>query len=129
MNNYETVGIVKPDVPDDAVKAIIQKASNAVTSDGGEITKLDEWGRRRLAYPIEKKNEGYYFVLEYRSNPAASKEVERLLQLNEDVLRYQTVRIEKRQKAEAKAAEARTERANAKAAAAAAKASSEGGAA
>lgn len=96
MNNYETVCIVKPDVGDEVVKGVIQKATTALETGGGTIYKLDDWGRRRLAYPIQKKNEGYYFVLDYTSTPAVSKEIGRLLGIHEDVLRYQTVRLEER---------------------------------
>jgi len=94
MNRYETVCIIRPDVGDDVVKGVITRTTELVSSEGGEILKLDEWGRRRLAYPILKKNEGYYFVLTYSSLPATSKEVERTLRLNEDVLRYQTVKLD-----------------------------------
>lgn len=93
MNRYETVCIIRPDVGDDVVKGIIGKATEALVGGGGEVSKLEEWGRRRLAYPIGKKHEGYYFVLSYSSLPAVSKEIERLMRLNEDVLRYQTVRL------------------------------------
>ncbi len=92
--NYETVCIVKPDVGDDVIKAVIEKASAVVESANGTVARLDDWGRRRLAYPIAKKNEGYYFILTYTSESSASKEMERQLRLNEDVLRYQTVHIE-----------------------------------
>lgn len=89
--HYETVCIVKPDVGDDVVKAVIERAQSTVTDDGGTVARFDDWGRRKLAYPIEKKNEGYYFVLTYTSGPKASKEMERQFKLNEDVLRYQTI--------------------------------------
>lgn len=94
MNRYETVCIVRPDVGDDVIKGVITKASELIAGEGGEVLKLDEWGRRRLAYPIMKKNEGYYFVLTYSSLPETSKEIERSLRLNEDVLRYQTVKLD-----------------------------------
>ncbi|TAN60361.1 30S ribosomal protein S6 [bacterium] len=95
MRLYETVGIIRSDAGDDIVKAIIQKAKNAVEGGGGKIEKLDEWGRRKFAYPINKKNEGFYFVITYTSSPLASKELERGLKFNEDVVRYQTVRLER----------------------------------
>lgn len=117
MNKYETVCIVRPDVAEDAVKGIIQKATASLESAGGTVARVDEWGRRKLAYPIQKKGEGYYFVLDYTSSPEGSKEVERLLRLNEDVLRYQTIRVIETKKTAAKAAAAAE-----KAAAAAAKA-------
>src|SRR3990172_7423275 len=105
MNRYEKVCIVRSDVAEDVVKGIIQKATTSLEGTGATVTKVDEWGRRRLAYPIQKKSEGYYFVLDYMSAPAASKEIERILGLNEDVLRQQTVRIitKKKAKADAKA--------------------------
>jgi len=93
VNKYETVCIVRSDAGDELIKAFIQKATGSLESGGGTLTKLDEWGRRRLAYPIQKKNEGYYFVMEYQSAPEVSKEIERLMKLNENILRYQTVRI------------------------------------
>ena len=93
QNNYETVCIVKPDVGDDIVKGVLNKSSAAIETGGGTIVRIDEWGRRRLAYPIQKKNDGYFFVMTYKSEPAASKELERLLKLNEDVLRYQTIKL------------------------------------
>lgn len=106
MNNYETVCVVRPDVSDDVVKAIIQKATATLESGKGTIARVDEWGRRRLAYPIQKKNEGFYFVLTFTSNAEVSKEINRQLRLNEDVLRYQTVRLEELQKAAEPAKEA-----------------------
>ncbi len=104
-NRYETVCILKPDAGDEAVKGFIQKATASLQLGGGSLVKLDEWGRRRLAYTIQKKNEGYYFVMEYTSSPDASKEIERLMRLNEDVLRHQTIRLEDKPKAEEKKAE------------------------
>lgn len=117
MNRYETVCIVRPDVAEDVVKGIIQKATASLEGSGATVSRLDEWGRRKLAYPIQKKGEGYFFVLDYMSAPEASKEVERILRLNEDVLRQQTVRIittKKMEKAKADA-EARAAKAKAKA--------------
>ncbi len=99
INRYETVCIVKPDVGDEIVKGVIQKASTAAEADGGKVVKVDEWGRKRLAYPIGKKNEGFYFVIEYNCSAEASKEVGRLLKLNEDVLRYQTIRLDEEEPA------------------------------
>ncbi len=105
MNRYETVCIVRPDIAEDAIKGIIQKATSSLEGAGGTVARVDEWGRRKLAYPIQKKGEGYYFVLEYTSSPEASKEIERLFKLSEDVLRYQTVRIIAAKKAEEKPSE------------------------
>lgn len=97
MRKYETVCIVKPDAGEEIIKGVIQKATGALEAGGGRLEKLDEWGRRRLAYPIQKKSEGYYFVLYYETEPLVSKEIERVMKLNENVLRYQTImRIERK---------------------------------
>ncbi|MBI5970768.1 MAG: 30S ribosomal protein S6 [Deltaproteobacteria bacterium] len=94
QRKYETVCIVRPDAGDEIVKGVIQKAKSVLEAGAGTLERLDEWGRRRLAYQIAKKHEGHYFVMHYACEPAVSKEVERLLKLNEDVLRYQTIHIE-----------------------------------
>jgi small subunit ribosomal protein S6 len=93
-NRYETICIIKPDLGDEAIKAVVRKATDSLKGGGGQINKVDEWGRRRLAYPIQKKNEGYYVLFDYTSAPAVSKELVRILRLNEDVVRHQTVRFE-----------------------------------
>jgi len=93
QRKYETVCIVRPDAGDEIVKGVIQKAKSAIEAGAGILDKLDEWGRRRLAYQIAKKHEGHYFVIYYTCEPTVSKEVERILKLNEDVLRYQTIVI------------------------------------
>lgn len=92
--HYETVCIVRTDIGEEAIKAVIQKARAVVEGLGGRVDRVDEWGRRKLAYPIQKKHEGFYFVINYFSKPEASKELERLLKNNEDVMRYQSVRLE-----------------------------------
>jgi small subunit ribosomal protein S6 len=92
--HYETICIIKPDIGDEAVQGIVKKATGSLEKGGAELCKVDEWGRRKLAYPIEKKNEGFYVLLDYTSTPEVNKELERSFKLNEDVLRYQTVRIE-----------------------------------
>ncbi len=93
-NNYEVVFIIRPDAGDDIVKGIIQKVREIVEGQQGQVVKVDEWGKRRLAYHIKKYSEGFYVCADTSSTPAASKEVERILRLNEDVIRYQTVRKE-----------------------------------
>lgn len=92
--DYETLCIVSPDIGQDGAKAIIAKARGIVESDGGTIHAVDEWGRRKLAYPIRKKSEGYYFLMLYKGTTSAQAEVARVLKLNEDVIRSQSIQIE-----------------------------------
>jgi small subunit ribosomal protein S6 len=94
--HYETVYIVKPDIGEDAIKGIVGKAAKTVEDGKGTDVEVREWGRRKLAYPIQKQSEGYYFLMLYTAPPPASKELERTLRLNEDVIRYQTVRLNER---------------------------------
>lgn len=91
-NNYEVVFIARPDAGDDIIKGIIQKAKDTVESLNSQVVKVEEWGKRKMAYPIRKYSDGYYVLLNISANPAACKEVERILRLNEDVIRNQTVK-------------------------------------
>lgn len=70
--------------------------SALVTDNGGEVEKTDEWGKRRLAYPINYKNEGYYVLVNFTAPPELPKEIERVLQINESVLRYLVIRLEEK---------------------------------
>ncbi|HLC18589.1 MAG TPA: 30S ribosomal protein S6 [Thermodesulfobacteriota bacterium] len=92
--HYETVCIVRPDAGEDVIKGVITRATSTLEGEGGKVNRLDEWGRRKLAYPIKKKHEGYYFLLDHSSPSKACAEMERFLRLSEDVIRYQTVRVE-----------------------------------
>jgi small subunit ribosomal protein S6 len=94
MRDYETLCIVNPDIGQDGAKAIIAKARGIVEADGGAIHSVDEWGRKKLAYPIRKKGEGYYFLMLYKGTIAAQAEVTRVLKINEDVIRSQSIQIE-----------------------------------
>ena len=62
MNKYEAMYVITPELEDEAIKGIIEKYTGIITANGGEIEKVDEWGRRRLAYPINNKTEGYYVL-------------------------------------------------------------------
>lgn len=92
MNNYEVVFIVRPDADENIVKGTIQKVSEIVGNLKGQIIKTEEWGKKRLAYAIKKHSEGNYIMVNMSSTPETCKEVERVLRLSEDVIRYQTVR-------------------------------------
>lgn len=101
-NSYETVYIISPDASAEVLKSVIDTSSKTITDAKGEVIKVDEWGRKKLAYPIQKKNEGYYVIHTYKCVAEASHEVERLLRYNENVMRFQTVRLEEKAKGEEK---------------------------
>lgn len=104
--HYETVCIIHPDTDEATVKEIISKTSSAIEGSNGSEIEVDEWGRKRLAYPIQKKNEGYYVLFTYTASAKTPAEVDRALRFREDIMRYQTVKIDERvKKAEVKPAE------------------------
>ncbi|MBI5233429.1 MAG: 30S ribosomal protein S6 [Deltaproteobacteria bacterium] len=92
--HYETLCIVRSDVGDDMVKDVISRAEAAVVSKKGSTVKVEEWGKKRLACLIKKQHDGFYFLLTYKGPTDASKEVDRVLGINENVLRAQTIRLE-----------------------------------
>ena len=94
MPLYETVFIARDDVTQQQVEAIAELVAGVVTEAGGEVKKREYWGLRGLAYRINKNRKGHYMLLGIDAPPAAIKEVERQLGLNEDVLREMTLRIE-----------------------------------
>lgn len=94
--HYETVCVINPDIGTEAVNGFIKKAASLVERHNGKDVIVDEWGRRRLAYPIRKKKEGHYIIFTYTASSVASKELERMFKIDEDVMRYQTVRLKKR---------------------------------
>lgn len=95
MRKYEVMYIMRPNLESDAVKELVAKFEGVVTSFGGEITKTDEKGKRRLAYEIDDLFEGYYVLMNFMSNAAAVAELERVLKISEDVIRYLIVKDEK----------------------------------
>ena len=92
MNNYELVTILSMKVSDEAKVAFAEKIKNLI-SKNGELTNVDEWGKKVLAYEIKKEAEGFYILFTFSSKPDAIVEIERQLKLDESVLKYMTVRI------------------------------------
>jgi small subunit ribosomal protein S6 len=92
MIKYEMGVIVRVDLPDDGFTLEMDKVKALIERFGGTIDKIDEWGRRRLAYPIEKQTEGMYTFITYTAESFAPKEIESRIRLIENVLRFLTVR-------------------------------------
>lgn len=92
MNKYEAMYIVTPEMEDEAIKGVIEKFSGIITANGGEIEKADEWGRKKLAYPIDYKTEGYYVLVNFAAAPELPRELERNFRNDESILRYMVVR-------------------------------------
>jgi len=93
-NQYELMVILDPEIDERTVAPSLDKFLNVIRNDGGSIDKVDVWGRRRLAYEINKKAEGIYAVVNFTASPAATVELDRQLSLSEAVMRTKVLRAE-----------------------------------
>jgi small subunit ribosomal protein S6 len=107
LNDYELVTILNPDIEDENVTETVDHLTQFITSRGGEVQNIDQWGRRRLAYPIGRQMEGTYVVTHLRLQPANAVELEANLRISEDVLRHLLVRYSPAEQAAALAASQR----------------------
>ena len=96
MRAYELMVILDPDLEERTVAPSLDTYLNVIRTSGGSVEKLDVWGRRRLAYEIDKKTEGIYAVIDLQAEPQAVAELDRQLRLNELVLRTKVIRPEVR---------------------------------
>ena len=87
MINYEVMFIIDPALEDDAKEATIEAVKGIIAAEG-EVGNTDVWGMRKLAYPIQKKSEGYYVVIEFKAEPTLPKELERRLKISDNVMRH-----------------------------------------
>lgn len=87
MSKYEVMFIIDADLEDAKKEAAIETVKGII-AEGGEVGKVDVWGLKKLAYPINKKNDGYYVVIEFSANPELPKELDRRLRNSEDVVRH-----------------------------------------
>jgi small subunit ribosomal protein S6 len=92
MRHYEVMVILDPSVEERAVSPLIESFLNVVRTGGGKVEKIDTWGRRRLAYEINKQSEGIYSVIDLKATPEVVKELDRQFSLSESVLRTKVLR-------------------------------------
>ncbi|MBX5435794.1 MAG: 30S ribosomal protein S6 [Alicyclobacillaceae bacterium] len=93
MRQYETMYILKPDLESEQTSELVAKFQSLVTQNGGEVTHLQELGKRRMAYEIDHYREGYYVLMQFTSDTNFTRELERVLRIDDNVLRYLTVRL------------------------------------
>lgn len=98
MRIYEELFIIRPDATDEEITPIVEQVKGVITTGGGTVDKEERWGVRRLAYRVEKRNEGYYVLIQFTAAPSTVKEVERRLRVNDSVLKFITVRIDEKLK-------------------------------
>jgi len=95
MRRYELMLVLRPDVPDDRSQAVIDRTTRQLVTTGGQIVKVAPWGRRRLAYPIDRHREGSYHIVVFEAPAPAIGELERGLLISEEVLRHLVTRVER----------------------------------
>ncbi len=94
MHNYELVLIAVPQLDDEAVTALTQRMTDWIGAANGVVTNTNVWGRRQLAYAIRKQTEGIYVQFNYQMNPAASRELDRNIRLDEQIMRHLVIRTD-----------------------------------
>jgi small subunit ribosomal protein S6 len=95
MRRYELMLVLRPDVADDRSQAVIDRTTRQIAASGGQIVKVAPWGRRRLAYPIDRHREGSYHIVLFDAPGEAVTELERGLLITEEVLRHLVTRVER----------------------------------
>ena len=93
MHPYETLFIVHPEIPEAQVRETVDRIRRLIEGMGAQLTEVQDWGMRELAYPIAKQPRGIYVLLRYSARPQVVKELERSMKLSDDVLRFISVRI------------------------------------
>lgn len=91
MVNYEGVFILNPDLTQDASKSVVTQVQELVTKNGGRVEGLQEWGKRRMAYKINKKQDGNYVLVNFQLESDKTKKLESLLKLNDNLLRFMLI--------------------------------------
>jgi small subunit ribosomal protein S6 len=94
LKRYEVIAIVKSDLPDDDITALIERIQKIVTKRKGLIVKVDKWGKRRLAYEINKQKDGYYFLIELVGDGPIIDEIERNYKIDDRILKFITIKKE-----------------------------------
>ncbi len=93
VNSYETLFVVNPTIAEDDMKATVDKFT-ALIAENGTVGEIDEWGKRRLAYPIDDITEGYYVLVNFTSEPGFPAELERRYNIDENIMRGIVIRLE-----------------------------------
>ena len=95
-NHYESVIILNATLEDTQIDSLLDRIQEQITSNGGQILNVDKWGRKRLAYPIQKSKSGYYVVQQFEAPRELISKLERNFRLDETVIRYLTIKLEKK---------------------------------
>jgi len=94
QRSYETMYILRPQLEEEAVDAVVAKIGEHITKGGGEIEKTEKRGRKRLAYEVKDHRDGFYVLTNFKADPSSITELERLFKLNDDVIRHIVLKLE-----------------------------------
>jgi small subunit ribosomal protein S6 len=94
MRKYEVMYIIRPNIEDEAKKALVERFNNVLSENGAEVTEAKEWGKRRLAYEINDFRDGYYMLIQVNSAVEAVQEFDRLAKISEDIIRHIVIKKE-----------------------------------
>ncbi|MGN1401156.1 MAG: 30S ribosomal protein S6 [Bacillus sp. (in: firmicutes)] len=94
MRKYEIMYIIRPNIEEEAKKALVERFNTILTDNGAEIVETKDWGKRRLAYEINDLRDGFYMILKVQATPAAVNEFDRLAKINEDIIRHMVTKDE-----------------------------------
>ena len=98
MRTYEEMFIVRPDASEEEIDQLIEQVGQTIAASGGTLDKIDKWGVRRLAYRVQKRDEGYYVLLHFAAGPEAVKEIQRRFRVTDSVMKFLTTRTDEKQK-------------------------------
>ncbi len=93
MNKYESVIIINPSVDEEGIKSLVAKFTDLINTDG-KVEKVDDLGKRKLAYEVKKQKEGYYQVFNFEANPELIKELERNYRITDEVIKFMTIKVD-----------------------------------
>ena len=94
LNKYESIYIVNPNVEADGIKSLVEKFNALIESEGGKVLETNEWGMKKLAYPIKKFNQGYYVLVNFEAKAEFIDELERVYKITDGVIKFITIRQE-----------------------------------
>jgi small subunit ribosomal protein S6 len=96
MKKYETIFILNPDLEEEQTQSAIEKVKGIISQNNGEILKVEDWGKRKLAYQVKKKAKGHYILIHFRGSPTLISELERNFRVMDAVIKFQSVRLDER---------------------------------
>lgn len=95
MRDYELMYIIKPDVDEEKMNAVMEKYASLITNQGGELVSNDKWGKKRLAYEIDDYRDGIYILVNFKGAPAIAQEIDRVMKISDEILRFMIILKEK----------------------------------